>query len=288
MIDCLSSLAKVAADNDYCKPDVNEKYDFDVKDGRHPVVEKVVTDQFVPNDCLLNENKRLHIITGPNMAGKSTFMRQVALTQLMAQIGSFVPASSAKLGVVDRIFTRVGAYDDLSMGQSTFMVEMNETANILNNATQKSLIILDEIGRGTSTYDGVSIAWAVAEYIHEKIGAKCLFATHYHALNKLAGNFKSVSNFNIAVKEMKGDVIFLRKILEGGTDRSYGVEVAKLAGLPKDVVMRAREVMKHFEIEDEVSERLHRNLKRKHTSLERTRMPEQTDHSDSDLGRWVN
>ena len=288
MIDCLSSLAKVAADNDYCKPDVNEKYDFDVKDGRHPVVEKVVTDQFVPNDCLLNENKRLHIITGPNMAGKSTFMRQVALTQLMAQIGSFVPSSSAKLGVVDRIFTRVGAYDDLSMGQSTFMVEMNETANILNNATQKSLIILDEIGRGTSTYDGVSIAWAVAEYIHEKIGAKCLFATHYHALNKLAGNFKSVSNFNIAVKEMKGDVIFLRKILEGGTDRSYGVEVAKLAGLPKDVVMRAREVMKHFEIEDEVSERLHRNLKRKHTSLERTRMPEQTDHSDSDLGRWVN
>jgi len=207
----------------------------------------------VPNDCALdNENQQMIILTGPNMAGKSTYLRQVALIVLMAQIGCFVPARAARIGVVDRIFTRVGARDDLATGQSTFMVEMNETANILHNATERSLIILDEIGRGTSTFDGLSIAWAVAEHIHnrQRIGAKTLFATHYHHLNELENLLPRAKNYRVAVKEQGDDVIFLRRVVEGGTDRSYGIEVARLAGLPDEVIQRAREILHTLEQED--------------------------------------
>ncbi len=243
-VDVLCSLAEVAAVNRYCKPEVDGGTEIVIRNGRHPVVERLQRDElFVPNDALLDcgENQLL-IITGPNMAGKSTYLRQVALITLMAQIGSFVPADSAKIGIVDRIFTRVGAHDELYSGQSTFMVEMNETANILNNATDRSLIVLDEIGRGTSTFDGLSIAWAVAEYI-KGIGAKTLFATHYHHLNDLADTMSGVKNYRIAVKEDDERVIWLRKIIPGGTDRSYGIQVAKLAGLPKEVIERAKEVL---------------------------------------------
>ncbi|HEX3000036.1 MAG TPA: DNA mismatch repair protein MutS, partial [Armatimonadota bacterium] len=213
-----------------------------------PVVEKYQNeDRFVPNDVLLNrEDHRLLVITGPNMSGKSTYLRQVALITLMAQIGSFVPADEAHIGIVDRIFTRVGAQDDLASGQSTFMVEMNETANILNNASERSLLILDEIGRGTSTYDGLAIAWAVVEYI-QKIGCKTLFATHYHHLNELENRLDGVRNYRIAVKEEEGRIVWLRKIIPGGTDRSYGIEVARLAGLPEEVVKRARAVLASLE-----------------------------------------
>ena len=250
-LDVLSSLAKVAEEMNYCMPIVDDSDVIDIKDGRHPVIEKILpSGDFVQNDAYLDSNKnRLAIITGPNMAGKSTYMRQVALITLMAQIGSFVPASSAHIGVVDKIFTRVGASDDLSMGESTFMVEMMEVATILKNATNKSLVILDEIGRGTSTYDGLSIAWAVAEYISNKeaCGAKTLFATHYHELVGLEDKLEGVKNFHIAVKEKGEDVIFLRKILPGGTDESYGVHVAKLAGVPKAVTKRANEILKSLE-----------------------------------------
>ena len=218
---------------------------------------------YVPNDVLLDEKKRIMIITGPNMSGKSTVMRQVALIQLMAQIGCFVPASSAVLGVVDKIFTRVGAHDDLTMGQSTFMVEMNETANILNNATDKSLVILDEIGRGTSTFDGISIAWATAEHIAQSINSKTLFATHYHQLNKLSEKYSQIKNFNIGVKEEKDDIIFLHKLEEGGTDKSYGIQVAKLAGMPKSVIERSRQIMNKLEMDDEISERISNDFKKK-------------------------
>ena len=247
-IDVLCSLAEVAAANRYVRPDVNAGTEILIKNGRHPVVECLqMGELFVPNDCLLdcNENQLL-IITGPNMAGKSTYLRQVALIVLMAQIGSFVPADLAQIGIVDRIFTRVGAHDELYSGQSTFMVEMTETANILNNATDRSLIILDEIGRGTSTFDGLSIAWAVAEYIKE-IKAKTLFATHYHHLNELAGTFPGIKNYRIAVKEDEEKIIWLRKIMPGGTDRSYGIQVARLAGLPTEVVERAKEVLWQLE-----------------------------------------
>ncbi|MDD5703712.1 MAG: DNA mismatch repair protein MutS, partial [Dehalococcoidales bacterium] len=222
-----------------------------IKDGRHPVVEHNLPENaFIPNDTdLSNENSQLIILTGPNMSGKSTYLRQVALIVLMAQIGSFVPAASARIGIVDRIFTRIGAGEDLAAGKSTFMVEMTETANILNNATPRSLIILDEIGRGTSTYDGLSIARAVAEYIHNspRLGAKTLFATHYHELVELAGYLPRAKNFNVAVAEDRGEVIFLRKIVPGGVDRSYGIHVAKLAGLPKPVIHRAQEVLSEME-----------------------------------------
>ena len=205
-------------------------------------------ERFVPNDTLLdNQGQQLLIITGPNMAGKSTYIRQVALLVLMAQVGSFIPAARATVGVVDRIFTRVGAADDLARGQSTFMVEMNETANILNNATAKSLIVLDEIGRGTSTFDGLSIAWAVAEHLHSGVGAKTLFATHYHELTELAATLPRVKNYNVAVREWHDQVIFLHKILPGGTDKSYGIQVARLAGLPKEVIARAKEVLNNLE-----------------------------------------
>lgn len=246
-IDVFASLALVASRNNYCKPKINEGGIIDIKNGRHPVVEKMITnDMFIDNDTYLNNaNNRIAIITGPNMAGKSTYMRQTALIVLMAQIGSFVPASSANIGVVDRIFTRVGASDDLASGQSTFMVEMNEVANILRNATSNSLLILDEIGRGTSTFDGLSIAWAVVEHISNPkiIGAKTLFATHYHELTELEGKLNGVNNYCIAVKEKGDDIVFLRKIIKGGADKSYGIQVAKLAGLPETVIERAKEIV---------------------------------------------
>lgn len=251
MLDGLCSLATVAEDQNYVRPEVDGSGVIDIKDGRHPVIEKILpSGSFVQNDTYLDKNdNRLSIITGPNMAGKSTYMRQVALITLMAQIGSFVPASYARIGVVDKIFTRVGASDDLSMGQSTFMVEMMEVAQILKEATGNSLVILDEIGRGTSTYDGLSIAWAVAEYISnkEKCGAKTLFATHYHELTDLENKLEGVKNYSIAVKEKGEDIIFLRKIIKGGTDESYGVHVAKLAGVPQVVTKRANEILKSIE-----------------------------------------
>ena len=250
-LDGLCSLAIVADDQNYVRPEVDDNGVIDIKDGRHPVIEKILpSGSFVQNDTYLDKNEnRLSIITGPNMAGKSTYMRQVALIALMAQVGSFVPASYARIGVVDKIFTRVGASDDLSMGQSTFMVEMMEVAQILKEATSNSLVILDEIGRGTSTYDGLSIAWAVAEYISdkEKCGAKTLFATHYHELTDLENKLEGVKNYSIAVKEKGEDIIFLRKIVKGGTDESYGVHVAKLAGVPQVVTKRANEILKSIE-----------------------------------------
>ena len=250
-LDVISSFAQVAEDMNYCMPEVNSEGKIDIKGGRHPVIEKILgAGSFVENDTYLDkEENRLAIITGPNMAGKSTYMRQVALITLMAQVGSFVPATSAKIGVVDKIFTRVGASDDLSMGQSTFMVEMMEVANILNEATSNSLVILDEIGRGTSTYDGLSIAWAVAEYIadKEKCGAKTLFATHYHELTELENKLEGIKNYSIAVKEKGEDIIFLRKIVQGGTDESYGIHVARLAGVPKIVTKKANEILRSLE-----------------------------------------
>ncbi len=245
-IDAYASLALVAERNNFVRPVINTDGVIDIKDGRHPVVEKMITnDLFVANDTYLdNLEKRVSIITGPNMAGKSTYMRQSALIVLMAQIGSFVPAKSANIGIVDRIFTRVGASDDLASGQSTFMVEMTEVANILRNATKNSLLILDEIGRGTSTFDGLSIAWAVVEHISNPrlLGAKTLFATHYHELTELEGKLDSVNNYCIAVKEQGEDIVFLRKIVPGGADKSYGIQVAKLAGVPESVLIRAREL----------------------------------------------
>lgn len=245
-VDVFASLALVAERNHYVRPKINEKGIIDIKDGRHPVVEKMIPNHmFIANDTYLDDKKnRVSIITGPNMAGKSTYMRQTALIVLMAQIGSFVPASQANIGLVDRIFTRVGASDDLASGQSTFMVEMTEVANILRNATSKSLLILDEIGRGTSTFDGLSIAWAVVEHISNArlLGAKTLFATHYHELTELEGKIDSVNNYCIAVKEKGDDIVFLRKIVKGGADRSYGIQVAKLAGVPDTVISRAKEI----------------------------------------------
>ena len=246
-IDVFSSLALVAERNKFIRPSMNEVGIIDIKDGRHPVVERMISnDMFVANDTYLNSlDKRISIITGPNMAGKSTYMRQTALIVLMAQIGSFVPAAAADIGIVDRIFTRVGASDDLASGQSTFMVEMTEVANILRNATKNSLLILDEIGRGTSTFDGLSIAWAVVEHISNPklLGAKTLFATHFHELTELEGKLESVNNYCIAVKEQGEDIVFLRKIVKGGADKSYGIQVAKLAGVPDSVLKRAREIV---------------------------------------------
>ncbi len=250
-LDVLCSLAEVAVKNNYTMPVVNLSGKIDIKDGRHPVVEKVLKGElFIPNDTYLSGKDRLSIITGPNMAGKSTYMRQVALIVLMAQIGSFVPASGAEIGIVDKVFTRVGASDDLASGQSTFMVEMNEVANILDNATKNSLLILDEIGRGTSTYDGLSIAWAVVEYIADikKLGAKTLFATHYHELTELEDKLDGVKNYCIAVKKRGDDIIFLRKIIQGGADDSYGIEVAKLAGVKNDVIKRAKEIVEKLSV----------------------------------------
>jgi len=249
-LDVLVSLAELAADRDYCCPLVDDSDLLSITDGRHPVIEEMhLGERFVPNDVLLDTEHQILMITGPNMAGKSTFMRQVALITLMAQIGSFVPASEAHIGIVDRIFTRVGAADNLARGQSTFMVEMTETANILRHASPKSLVILDEIGRGTSTFDGVSIAWAVAEFLHDSVdhGAKTLFATHYHELTELSVTRPRLKNFNIAVKEWNDQIIFLRKIVPGGASHSYGIQVARLAGLPVAVIDRAKEILRNLE-----------------------------------------
>ena len=253
-LDAIASLALVAERNNYVRPKLNEKGIIDIKNGRHPVVECMIpNDMFIANDTYLDDKKhRISIITGPNMAGKSTYMRQSALIVLMAQIGSFVPATAANIGLVDRIFTRVGASDDLASGQSTFMVEMTEVANILRNATSKSLLVLDEIGRGTSTFDGLSIAWAVVEYISDPklLGAKTLFATHYHELTELEGKIDNVNNYCIAVKEKGDDIVFLRKIVAGGADKSYGIQVAKLAGVPDLVIERAKEIVEELSDED--------------------------------------
>jgi DNA mismatch repair protein MutS len=255
VLDVICALAETARLFRYCRPQLNNTLRLVIKDGRHPVLDQnLVEEKFVPNDTSLDgETVRLAIVTGPNMAGKSTYIRQVALIGLMAQIGSFVPAESAEIGLVDRIFTRVGANDDLGRGQSTFMVEMNETSNIVNNATEHSLVILDEIGRGTSTFDGLSIAWSVAEFLHDKIKARTLFATHYHELTKLAAERKGVCNFNVAVREWNDQIIFLRKIIPGGADKSYGIQVARLAGLPKEILDRAKEILSHLEKPDGVT-----------------------------------
>ena len=271
--DALLSLARVARDYGYVKPEINEDGILHIVEGRHPIVERTVTDTpFVPNDTTLdNEENRMLIITGPNMAGKSTYMRQTALITLMAHMGSFVPATSANISLCDRVFTRIGASDDLSSGQSTFRVEMSETAGILRNATNKSLVILDEIGRGTSTFDGLAIAWAVVEYLldQKKVGAKTLFATHYHELSELEGRFPGVKNYCISVMEHGEEVIFLRKIMPGGADKSYGVYVARLAGIPNSVVARAHEIQARLEVSEINQESISSNILEKKKKQDR-------------------
>jgi DNA mismatch repair protein MutS len=252
MLDCLHAFANVAMENNYCKPEINDGKILDIKDGRHPVIEKQLPpgELYIANDVLLDsDSQQIIMITGPNMSGKSAILRQTALITLLAQIGSFVPASKASIGLVDKIFTRVGASDNISSGESTFMVEMNETASILNNVTDRSLVLLDEIGRGTSTYDGISIAWAIAEYLHEHPKAHCktLFATHYHELNEMTNQFPRIRNFNVAVKEIGNKVIFLRKLIEGGSEHSFGIHVAKMAGMPAQVIQRATKMLVHLE-----------------------------------------
>jgi len=248
-LDALNSFAETARRYDWHRPQIADEGIIDVRDGRHPVLDQgMLEERFVPNDTRLDLTaQQLALITGPNMAGKSTYIRQVALLALLAHTGSFVPAAAARVDLVDRIFTRIGASDDLARGQSTFMVEMNETANILNNATSRSLIILDEIGRGTSTFDGLSLAWSIVEHLHNVVGAKTLFATHYHELTELAARLPRVKNFNVAVREWDDQIVFLRKIVEGGTDKSYGIHVARLAGIPKPVLARAKEILVNLE-----------------------------------------
>ena len=251
-VDCLASLAEVAVRYQYVRPEIVDSRELLIDEGRHPVVERVLPpgEPFIPNSIRLDaDREQILIITGPNMAGKSVILRQTGLIVLLAQVGSFVPAKAARIGLVDRIFTRVGASDNLAAGESTFLVEMNETANILNNASPDSLVLLDEVGRGTSTFDGLSIAWALVEYLHEtdRIAARTLFATHYHELNELADRFPRVRNYRVQVQEHEGRVIFLRKLLPGGADHSYGIEVARMAGLPEPVILRAREVLRHLE-----------------------------------------
>jgi DNA mismatch repair protein MutS len=251
-IDCLCSMAVLARQHNYVRPLLNESLTIDIKDGRHPVIEAQLplgTD-YVPNDVFLDDKQQqIIMLTGPNMSGKSALLRQTALIVMMAQTGSFVPASAAQIGIVDKVFTRVGASDNLSAGESTFMVEMNETASILNNLSNRSLILLDEIGRGTSTYDGISIAWSIAEYIHEhkQYKAKTLFATHYHELNEMADRFKRIKNYNVAVKELENKVLFLRKLTPGGSEHSFGIHVARMAGMPKLVLERANQILAHLE-----------------------------------------
>jgi DNA mismatch repair protein MutS len=247
----LYSFAFVSAENNYIRPAINDSLDLDIKDGRHPVIEKQlpVGESYIPNDLVLDTvDQQIIILTGPNMSGKSALLRQTALIVLMAQTGCFVPAREARIGIVDKIFTRVGASDNISLGESTFMVEMNETASILNNLSDRCLILLDEIGRGTSTYDGISIAWAMVEYLHEnKHRAKTLFATHYHELNEMETSFSRVRNYNISIKEFNNKVIFLRKLKRGGSEHSFGIHVAKMAGMPRSVVSRADEILKELE-----------------------------------------
>ncbi len=268
-LDCLLSFSEVAKENDYCKPEINEGFAIDIKSGRHPVIEKQLKtgEEYIANDVYLdNDSQQIMMITGPNMSGKSALLRQVALISLMAQMGGFVPAYSAKLGLVDKVFTRVGASDNISSGESTFMVEMNETSSILNNLSNRSLILLDEIGRGTSTYDGISIAWAIAEYIHDhpKMKGKTLFATHYHELNEMTNRFDRIKNFNVSVKEVGKKILFLRKLVEGGSEHSFGIHVARLAGMPKQVLDRAENILGQLESSHEFSGT--NNVKSKKTS----------------------
>ncbi len=278
-LDVLDSFAEVARLYDYCRPEIKDDGVIDITDGRHPVLEQtLIGERFVPNDVKLGDETQIAIITGPNMAGKSTYIRQVALLVLLAHTGSFIPAKKGRVDLVDRIFTRIGASDDISRGQSTFMVEMSETANILNNATTESLIVLDEIGRGTSTFDGLSLAWSIIEYIHNVVGAKTLFATHYHELTELAEKYNRVRNYNIAVREWRDQIIFLRKIVEGGCDKSYGIQVARLAGVPTPVIERAKQILRNLEEseltpEGEVRER--RNIERE--KLKKLEPPNQLD-----------
>ena len=254
-LDCLLSFVKVARENKYIRPEVNDTLDIDIREGRHPVIEKQLPpgESYVSNSISLgNNSQQIIMITGPNMAGKSALLRQTALIVLMAQIGCFVPAEAARIGIVDKIFTRVGASDNISVGESTFMVEMNEAANILNNLSERSLILFDELGRGTSTYDGISIAWAIVEHIHEhpKAQAKTLFATHYHELNEMERSYKRIANYNVSVREADGKVIFLRKLVRGGSEHSFGIHVAKLAGMPQSIVKRAEQILKQLESEN--------------------------------------
>jgi len=251
-LDALLSFATVANSNNYCRPKISDTETLEIKEGRHPVIERQLAhgEQYVPNDIYLdNDTQQIIIITGPNMAGKSALLRQTALIVLMAQMGSFVPASFARIGIIDKVFTRVGASDNLSKGESTFMVEMTETASILNNLSDRSLVLMDEIGRGTSTYDGVSIAWSIVEYLHNhpSFKAKTLFATHYHELNQLAADFPKIKNFNVSVKEVGDKVIFMRKLKPGGSEHSFGIHVAQMAGMPNPIVLRAAEIMTHLE-----------------------------------------
>lgn len=250
-LDCLSAFAHLAKQNNYNCPEVDLSFNLDVQQGRHPVIEKQLPlgETYVPNDLFLDrETQQIIMITGPNMSGKSAILRQTALIVLLAQIGSFVPAAKARIGVVDKLFTRVGASDNISMGESTFMVEMNETASILNNISERSLVLLDEIGRGTSTYDGISIAWAISEYLHEHPSkAKTLFATHYHELNEMTETFSRIKNYNVAVKELKNKVLFLRTLVAGGSQHSFGIHVAKMAGMPKPVLQRSNKILKQLE-----------------------------------------
>ena len=256
-LDCLSSFSSLATENNYSKPTITDSFALNIVDGRHPVIEKQlpIDTSYVSNSVYLdNETQQLMMITGPNMSGKSALLRQVALITLMAQIGCYVPAKSAEIGIVDKIFTRVGASDNISSGESTFMVEMNETASILNNLSNRSLILLDEIGRGTSTYDGISIAWAIAEYIHAQPinKAKTLFATHYHELNEMTTYFPRIKNYNVSVKELNNKIIFLRKLQEGGSEHSFGIHVARMAGMPKEVLDRANDILKKLEKDHEL------------------------------------
>ena len=258
-VDCLAGFAQLAIDNNYVQPDIDDSYELEIKEGRHPVIEKQlpVGTPYITNDVYLDHaQQQVIMITGPNMSGKSAILRQTALIVLLAQMGSFVPAESVRMGVVDKIFTRVGASDNISMGESTFMVEMNETASILNNLSDRSLILLDEIGRGTSTYDGISIAWAIAEFIHEHPAKpKTLFATHYHELNEMQDIFERIQNFNVSVKELKDNVLFIRKLVKGGSAHSFGIHVAKMAGMPQTVIQKAQKLLKKLE-KDHSSEAL--------------------------------
>jgi DNA mismatch repair protein MutS len=272
-LDVLSSFAELAQSQAYCRPLIEDEGQLMIKEGRHPVLDQTLTEErFIPNDSLLDElNIQIALITGPNMAGKSTFIRQVALLTALAHTGSFIPATEARIDLVDRIFTRIGASDDLSRGQSTFMVEMSETANILNNATSKSLVVLDEIGRGTSTFDGLSLAWSIVEFLHNKIGAKTYFATHYHELTELAARLPRLSNYNVVVREWNDQVIFLHKIVAGGTDKSYGIQVARLAGVPKEVVQRAKTILNNLEETELTPEGRPRRVSRHRTEREKLR-----------------
>ncbi len=268
-LDVLSTLADVAAREGYARPTVGTGFTLEISGGRHPVVERMMPrDKFIPNDLLLTDDARMIILTGPNMAGKSTILRQIGLIVLMAQIGSFVPARAAQVGIADRLFTRVGASDNLVRGQSTFMVEMSETSAILHTASSRSLVLLDEIGRGTSTYDGVSIAWAVSEFLHDRTGCKTVFATHYHELTQLSEDLAGLRNFNVAVREVGDQVLFLHRLQPGGADRSYGIEVGRLAGLPAAVITRARAVLRLLE-----EEQLSRGVGGKHGGTARPSRP---------------